>query len=619
MPDVVQFVDSISATPTVRLDLNDDQVWSLKYEGTDFTPPPLRRAVAQTLLADGGRVTAAAYDNRLLRLRLELKDTTVDAVASRTQELMRELDRPTNILKWQPGTTEPVFFRTMRSDTNRVTEVPGTGTFKLFDVDVLAEPFAYGLKETLPQTTVYQDPANPGPDLNANPYFETDTADWSAVGGTIARSTAQAHEGVASLLLTPDGVTATVEAQATPLAVSAGVAYQASAWVRCAVTRTVNVGLNWRRANNSLISAPRVGVGVAANTWTLIEAAFTAPADAATATLVAGNMTGTPPASNTVFIDEARLRQVGGGNACYFDVSGIRGDVETPLFLRLEQGSITDQRRSVIGVRRRGNPAAMPLAVQAETMTLGADATLGVSTDAAMSGTGQNYARVNFATLAGAVRVAAVNWPPAGTDVRGTYRVFPRVRVSVPADVMSLWFELAPAGGGNQVVGDKVTPPLSTAPRYIDLGLIQLPIGADPVTDGYSGVPLAVGAAQNLSVGVQRVSGTGTLDIDNILLVPADDRLCIVDWPVDATLTALVLDSARASVYAVGPSGEVRATQAVPLVGGPPLVSPNVSNRIVFVQDTGERQSGVANRLTSTTLVTPYYWPKYLYVRGVGS
>lgn len=159
MADTVQFVDAIASSPNLRLDINDGAIWGVDYNGTDLSPPPLRRAYAQTLLVDGARVPAAAYDLRTVRLRLELRDSSVDSAATRIQTLMREMNRDGNILKWQPGTTAPVFFRTMRSSTDRITEVPGSGTYKTFDLSILAEPFALGLKETVTPITVSNDPA----------------------------------------------------------------------------------------------------------------------------------------------------------------------------------------------------------------------------------------------------------------------------------------------------------------------------------------------------------------------------------------------------------------------------------------------------------------------------
>ncbi|MCX4474781.1 hypothetical protein OOK41_31470 [Micromonospora sp. NBC_01655] len=142
------------------------------------------------------------------------------------------------MLRWQPGTTAPVFFRTLRSPINRITEVAGSTMLRLVDVDILAEPFAYGLRETLAPVTVPNNPASPG--------------------------------------------------------------------------------------------------------------------------------------------------------GCYLDIAGVRGDVETPLYLRLGgdvMGSVYDYRTVAMGIRRRGTPSQMPMVLQAEAMTTGTATALAASNDPLMSGT----------------------------------------------------------------------------------------------------------------------------------------------------------------------------------------------------------------------------------------
>lgn len=142
---------------------------------------------------------------------------------------------------------------------------------------------------------------------NSNSLFEAAAAPWAGVGGAVVRSTAQAHEGVASLLLTPDGVTATAQAQAEQVPASELVQYKASAWVRCAVARNVNIAINWSTAAGVFISQSFATFAVAANAWTLIQVVDAAPAGTGLARLIGASLTGTPPATNTVHIDEARL------------------------------------------------------------------------------------------------------------------------------------------------------------------------------------------------------------------------------------------------------------------------------------------------------------------------
>lgn len=469
-PVVVDFDDfSAVAATTVRLNLNDDTTWSAPYDGFDFSPPRLRRASASTMLADGEQIPASAYENRLLRLRLELHTSTVDQSATEIQKLGRELDRDHNILMWQPGTSEPVFFRTLRSDVTRLAEVPGTGTLRLFDVDLVAEPFAYGLPEVLAAQTVNNDPA-------------------------------------------------------------------------------------------------------------------------------------------------------AGSNGMYFDVTNPKGDVETPVFLAVP-ASVASSAQMVFAVRRRGTPSAppVPIVMQAEAMTVETDTAV-QSNDPVMSGSGSNYVRTTFATvttMTGRVSISAGSgagtWPlTPSADLRGTYRVWVRVRRSVAGDTMQLRLRNVDSSG---FVNDTATAPAGTTNRrWVDLGLLTFPGGADPVTDGYSGVEIP---AEDLGIRVEAArTGSGNLDIDVLLLVPADDRLCIVG-PAAVSGAYLVLDSAQDMAYIRGSlaaeGGAYVRADKVPIVGRPPMVTPGVVNRITFMRDVAPTTNG--DDKTSTTVVNPWYWPRYLYVR----
>lgn len=146
--------------------------------------------------------------------------------------------------------------------------------------------------------------------VNGNQYFETNVLSWFAKGGTstITRSTAQFHEGVASLLLTPDGTAVTVEAECNAIPAPTGATMQLSAWVRCAVARSVNINFNWfTSAGVYLSTTAGPVVALVANTWTQITATgITSPATAAKGS-VAFTLNGTPPATNTLWVDEAVL------------------------------------------------------------------------------------------------------------------------------------------------------------------------------------------------------------------------------------------------------------------------------------------------------------------------
>ena len=156
--DVVKFVDSIAASPTTRLDVNDGAQWTVR----DFSAPPprIRRSAVSNAMTDGAYVSSSTYDARTLFLEIDLITTTQDTGATEFQKLARELDRSTNFLMYQPNAlTKPVFFKTWRSDFSDVVEVRVVGAYKRLSIELLAEPFAMGLRETF-SSTISMDGSN---------------------------------------------------------------------------------------------------------------------------------------------------------------------------------------------------------------------------------------------------------------------------------------------------------------------------------------------------------------------------------------------------------------------------------------------------------------------------
>jgi hypothetical protein len=481
--NVVQFVDSISATPTVRLDLNALAAQGLIVgaDGIDLSPPPLRRAVVSSFLADGSIIPASAYDNRVIKLPIVLSPsvTTVDQAATALQLLARELDRPTNILRVQlNGATSPVFFRTFSAPDYDWSMPRLLAVYGKAELEIPAEPFGYGLKQTLSPVTVNNDPA-------------------------------------------------------------------------------------------------------------------------------------------------------AGSNGCFWDVTGVMGDVETPAVIsyvgnQAVVGAVTGQpsgyeksRQALFAVRRRGTPANFPFVLQAETMTVGTDTTV-QTTDAAMSGATNNYTRTTFAFTGLTTRLNKANFlGSASTDLRGIYRVLVRYRKSVAADTITMSLRWG-FSGGTGIVNDTVTLPTdanATNIRYADLGLISLPLAPDPQYDGFSGVELLVsGASFFLAVSAGRPAGSGNLDIDHFLLIPADDHLAFVGWPINFVVPdTAVVDGAVQTVYGLT-AGAVTAMAQSSMVGSFPMISPGVTNRIFFVRDAAYTASAT-DAITNNTSITLSYWPRYLWVR----
>lgn len=450
-------VDSIATSPTYRLHLNNSAPLEVMADGSSFGTPELRKARTSTLLTDGDLVAASSYGNRLLRMRIKLGADMAnkDAAAAQVQLIARELDRETNFLRYRPGTTQPVFFRTLRSDFSAI-EWDGVSAFATMEVE--AEPFAFGLPETVSGIVVTNDPA----------------------------------------------------------AVS---------------------------------------------------------------------------------------------NGMFFDVSGVKGDVEAATQIADTSNAFYNS-TIWLATRRRGTVANTPFVKQAEAMSLGTDTTL-PGNDATMSGSGSNYARCTFATATMQMRLQSSFPTNTTTDARGVYRVIAGIKQSVSSDEITLQVRIiSPASGDVVFTGDTISPINSSTRQHVDLGLISVPFGADPIYDGPSGVLLAPNT-YTLQLRAARVSGSGNLDIDYLLFLPADEQQAPVRIGNDSNGN-YVFDSYLDAVYSRA-SGKVDLTADIVVQGGLPSLLPNVTNRIFLVRDT----SGAD--ITKTVSMSYTYWPRYIYARPVGT
>lgn len=205
-----------------------------------------------------------------------------------------------------------------------VVELPD-GVTLTFNIQVVAsDGRKFGVAQKSDQTELAQDPAdgvlwngtpgNTGTEwngpptlgavLNANPYFETNTTNWTPSAATFARDVTQFHQGTASGLLTPDGSGSTAYTQSEQFAVTAGSVYLFSMWARCAAGREVTLNVNWFNSSHTYLSTTTAGdLTVAANTWTKVSGSNTAPASAAFATLVP-TLYSPASAAQLLYVDE---------------------------------------------------------------------------------------------------------------------------------------------------------------------------------------------------------------------------------------------------------------------------------------------------------------------------
>lgn len=139
--------------------------------------------------------------------------------------------------------------------------------------------------------------------------FETSTAGWSAgANTTVARTTAQAADGVASLSLTAVGIGVTSATSPNITGIVAGQRYTFTLSNRANTTgRATRLSAVWKTAAGATISTVVAATGTDVNTgWTnSVSTTLTAPATATQVALLAEINDATQVATEVHYIDKA--------------------------------------------------------------------------------------------------------------------------------------------------------------------------------------------------------------------------------------------------------------------------------------------------------------------------
>jgi hypothetical protein len=301
-------------------------------------------------------------------------------------------------------------------------------------------------------------------------------------------------------------------------------------------------------------------------------------------------------------------------NGLMLDITGILGEIPTPAQIVYEDAAAVSALLT-IGVRARGTPTNFTHYEQAEDMTQGTDTTVQAN-DATASGAGSNYSRCTFGTndITVARLTEAAFLGADGTDVRGIYRLFQRLRRNGGAatDDFALYGELGHQGAQIPVLN------LTTSWQFIDLGLFHVPplLAQPPITDGYSGVEVDT-FSPSFKLYARRDSGTGNLDLDYTVAVPADARDGYLEVDVGGlsdqvgATEALVVDGPQDVVYRRDSSGNVLSTD-YPWKGGAPLLVPNQTNRWIILRP----RTAADDRVADDCVISVNYWPRYLFIRS---
>ncbi|MGH9248111.1 MAG: hypothetical protein ACRD0W_01115 [Acidimicrobiales bacterium] len=322
----------------------------------------------------------------------------------------------------------------------------------------------------------------------------------------------------------------------------------------------------------------------------------------------------TPTNGVTISTDPAAV-----SNPCFVDVTGVIGDVEAPALIRWPSAAIQDGRETIAAVRRRGTPSGALPVFQAEAMTQGTNTTVQAN-DANFSGAGSNYSRCTFGTATMQTRLSIADLGTASVDLRGRYRVIVRCRKNTITDNINMRLVWGDADAFVNITNDtvEVDPDNTGSLTTVDLGEISVPAGYDPVYDATTGVELVVSDSYRLALQAERTSGSGTLDIDFLKPIPADDRLAIIGWADDSSTATdhWMLNAADHSAHARNASGQVISAAPSSIVGGLPMLTPNQTNRVYLLRATSPIESWA---LTTVTPVSISYLPRYLSVRPASS
>jgi hypothetical protein len=325
--------------------------------------------------------------------------------------------------------------------------------------------------------------------------------------------------------------------------------------------------------------------------------------------------------------------RAGSGNPAFLALPAIKGDAAAPVALSVVPSVEWSGWRplfSMIGhsgiTMPGGGGYTVPIVwpVNGAGFTAGTD-TAAFSANAAYVAGG--FRTVSFATQAGLVTRLSGDVPTVPPP--GTYKVLLR---AVRSDTTTTWAArlgqnygvIFTAWGDTKTMG-RTTSPANGFATYLDLGQFTMPYGSAGLDESDIGAT----ATPNIALQIQRVTGTGTLNIDSLVLIPTelakapyDAKTAMVWFPkfgVDSNRT-LVLDGLnnRNRVYNFGTSlAEGIQTN---IQGGYLWVWPGMTNLFQMLHQTAYSNAGGTTNtdidsVTATASVQFVYSPRWLHLR----
>lgn len=303
----------------------------------------------------------------------------------------------------------------------------------------------------------------------------------------------------------------------------------------------------------------------------------------------------------------------------------IVGDAPAPARIRFRYTAAQTGRRHLIATSPVPEAFEEPIWWQigtGDSWSVGAD-TGSPSTDADY--VGGTHRPVSFSGTPGMATRVSGTAPSAVPP--GRYKVHARVGRSDASSTFAARFGVTT--GFSYVYGDTLPLIWGTSAvehmAYVDLGVFRLPQG-NPLLDlsGEDDVTAVV------SLQAQRLSGTGSLHLNGLLLIPVGDenaRTLYVDYPglaPSALLTDEFHDADLDVVYCRSATTGVLSSMNAPgLEGGFPVLVPGERNALHWLEQTSPSRAQVAgggsdvpDRVTSAAQIVVSYHPRSLWMRG---
>lgn len=315
-----------------------------------------------------------------------------------------------------------------------------------------------------------------------------------------------------------------------------------------------------------------------------------------------------------------------GSNNCQVLLSLVQGDAPAPLKISVNPSNAagTDGNRFMFSLM---SPADFGLVVWqvggTDGWTAGTD-TSASTADATMSGGSRR--RVSFATVA--TMATRLSGPAPAALPAAKYKVMVRVARSDTSSTFAMRFGQNIIGTyfyGDTVTMERDVSGSSNYATWVDLGDFNHPrdFFAGDGNAGFDYIP-------DISLQAQRLTGTGSLDIDAFALVSlkfhdivteAEAQTLFCEFPVigiGTTTSFGVFDGDSELVWAYNSVGCAESGLRAELQGQFLKVHPGKSHLLRFFQQVNGRKpffgSDSSDVITNTTVFTISYYPRWLWV-----